>query len=192
LSGLGRLSLEDDPEEKILRLLGVYENFPESYHGIIQFHHRTSVKRFQEIILRALHKLSREEDLNLKFIPDVSNCKVNLDFGVADGTAFNYLNPEVLDASLKTVLSAMLSTLDFICVVRYYQRDGEGYRPLKFDYYLLRFLFHDMGVDLQVFHERGTRRLSIEDLSAVIMERFDGELLKRKMPKISVDYTRTL
>ena len=49
-------------------------------------------------------------------------------------------------------------------VARYYvSRDGRD-RPLRFDYYMLRFLFGHGSVELRVFHEKGTRRLSIEDL----------------------------
>jgi len=173
-------------------LLGRFENFPEIYHGIVQLRHQSPSKKLQEIILQALHNLSREEELDLSSIHAVSNCKVNLDFGIADGGTFNYLDKEILSASLETVSRQALPMLDFLCIARYYKRDGAGHRPLKFDYYLLRFLFYDGNLDFQIFHERGIRRLSTEDLSTVIIDRVEKELLENGLQKITVEYARTL
>jgi len=174
-------------------LLGRFENFPEIYHGIVQLRHQSPSKKLQEIILQALHNLTREDGFVFPSIQAVSDCKVNFDFGIADGATFNYLKGEMLNASLETVLKDALPVLDFICVVRYYRKDGRGcYKPLKFDYYLLRFLFHDENVDFQIFHERGTRRLSIEDLSTTIINMVDEGLSENGLPKITVEYARTL
>lgn len=173
-------------------MLGIYENFPENYHGIIRFRHQAPARRLQGIILQSLQKLGQEGDPVFSTLPSVSNCKVDLDFGVADGRIFDYLSEETLDASLKTVSKDALPMLDFICIVRYYKRDAEVYRPLKFDYLLLRFAFYGGSVDFQIFHERGTRRLSIEDVSTIIISKIDKGLVENGLPEVTVEYARTL
>jgi len=174
-------------------LLGRYENFPEMYHGVIRFHHQTSEKKLQEFIIKALHDLGQEGGFDFPTIHAVSDCEVEFDFGIADGAIFNYLDRETLTTSVKTISEYALPVLDFLGVVRYYKKGStRDRRPLKFDYYFLRFLFHDGSVDFQIFHERGTRRLSMEDLSAIIIKRVDRELSEVGLPKVTVEETRTL
>lgn len=174
-------------------MLGRYENFPEMYHGIIRFRYQVPTKKLQEIVLHVLYELNNEgKGFNLPSIHAVSDCKVNFDFGIADGMTFSYLEKETLTACSEIVQKDELPVLDFICIVRYYKKDGRDRRPLKFDYYLLRFLFYDETVEFQIFHERGTRRLSIEDLLKIIFNRFEKELTENELPKITVEHMRTL
>lgn len=174
-------------------MLGTFENFPENFHGILRFHHRGPLKKLQVNLLQALHSLSREEGLDLSSIHAVSDCRVNFDFGIAEGATFNYLSRDMLSALIEAISKRALPVLDFLCVARYYRKDGRGsYRPLKFDYYLLRFLFYDKNVDFQIFHERGTRRLSIEDLSKVIISRVDQELSEDGVESTTVEDVRML
>ena len=174
-------------------MFGRYENFPEIYHGVVRFHHQTSLKKLQEVIIKALHSLGQDRRLEFPLVHAVSDCKVEFDFGIADGAIFNYLDKEMLTTSLKTVLKYTLPVLDFIGVVRYYGNGRKrNRRPLKFDYHFLRFLFYNESAEFQIFHERGTRRLSIEDLSAVIMARIDKELSQNGLPRMAVEDKRTL
>jgi hypothetical protein len=54
---------------------------------------------------------------------------------------------------------------------------------LKFDYYLLRTLYSKGGFEIQVFHERGPRYISPEDLTLFIFnkanEGADRKILKK-------------
>lgn len=168
-------------------MFGRFENFPNTYHGAVQLLYQFSSQKLQLAILEALHNLILEEKPAFPSVPAVSGCKVNFDFGIAEGATFSYLDEEILNDSLKIVSQGALPVLDFFCVVRYYRRSGRGvYRPLKFDYYLLRFLFYEGGVDLQVLHERGTRRLSIEDLHIIVVNRVGRVLSERGLPEIAV------
>jgi len=172
-------------------LLGKFENFPETYHGLVRFRHQISPRKLQEALIKALHDLSREAAY-LSTIHAVSDCRVEFDFGIADGLIFNYLDCEMLSTALGTVSKHEVPILDFLGVVRYYKKgSGKKLRPLKFDYYLFRFLSYDESVDFQIFHERGTRRLPIEDLSSIIIRRVNKGLVEEGLPKISVEQTGT-
>lgn len=175
-------------------LLGRYENFPEIRHGIVRFLHNIQTRELQRSIIKALHELTlRRRSFKLSSVPSVSNCKVLFDFGIADSLTFNYLDEEVMKLSLEAVSREALSTLDFICIVRYYRRiSTRRYKPLRFDYYIIRFGFYDGRGDIQVYHEKGTRRLPIDDLITLIIRRVNRELVGSKHPKITVEHKRTL
>ena len=173
-------------------LLGRYENFPEVIHGVAQFTHRLSVRKLQQAILHALHRLN-QQTCNLDAIAPFSSLKyeVSFEFGVAEGTTFNYLDHEELDRLQGDILERALPVLDFLCVVKYHIRE-EKRVPLKFDYHLLRLMFQRRSVQLQIFHERGTRRISLEDLITFITKCIKDELSQRQLRPLSLKYSRTL
>lgn len=102
------------------------------------------------------------EDVSIPTVPDG---KVIFEFGLADDEKFNfnYVDREEVKKALDS-LSKAPDTLDFFCVIRYYQVKGEKRQALKFDYYLLRTMYEKELFELQVFHQRGPRYLSPEEL----------------------------
>jgi len=161
-------------------LLGRYENFPEVVHSVARFTHQSTEERLQQAILRALHRLNQATH-NLTVISPFSapRCEVSFEFGVAEGLTFNYLDREELERFQKSIKKEAPPTLDFFCVVRYHILK-EGRRvPLRFDYHLLRFVFNRNNVEVQVSHERGTRRVSLEDLTNFLIGQIRGELPRR-------------
>ncbi len=172
-------------------MLGRYENFPEVVHSVARFTHQSRERKLQKVILRALHRLNQEKsDLNTISSFSTPRCEVSFEFGVAEGTIFNYLDREELERFQKSVKKEAPSTLDFFCVVRYHTLK-EGRRvPLKFDYHLLRFRFYKKGVELRVAHERGTRRVCLEDLINFIAKCLDAELSKARMKPLKLEYLR--
>jgi hypothetical protein len=54
--------------------------------------------------------------------------------------------------------------------------------PLRFDYYMMRFIFNKDSMEIQIFHERGPRYISPEDITdfigGKINERFSKKILK--------------
>ena len=160
-----------------LGLLGHYENFPTVIHNVSRFTHQSTEKKLQKTILHVFHRLNQEKyDLNALSPFFSAKCEVSFEFGAAEGVVFNYLDEEELKRFQESITKEALPTLDFFCVVRYHALK-EGRRvPLKFDYYLLRFVFQGNGVEMQISHERGTRRVSLEDLSNFIIEQINKEL----------------
>ena len=73
--------------------------------------------------------------------------------------------------------------MDIFCAIRYYKKvQDEKKRPLRFDYYMLRFLFNKNTVEMLVLHERGPRYVSPEEiitfLANKINEAFSKKVLK--------------
>ena len=106
--------------------------------------------------------------------------------------AFNFLDEKELEKYLKYISKKELQTLDFFFVIRYHSTSERGKRiPLRCDYHLLRFMFHKNGVELRIAHERGTRRVCLEDLVNFIAKRVDEELPKKRLTSLKPEYLRT-
>jgi len=73
-----------------------------------------------------------------------------------------------------------LRIMDFFCAIRYYK--GEKKSALKFDYYLLRTIYNKGILEIQVFHKKGLRYLSPEDLTLFIINK-TNETSSRKILK---------
>jgi len=161
-------------------LLGHYENFPDVIHSVAKFTHQSTEKKLQQAILRALHRLNEEKhDLNTISPFSTPECEVGFEFGVAEGITFNYLDEEELERFQRGIRKEAPPTLDFFCVVRYHTLKEGRRRPLKFDYNLLRFISHGNNVEVQVSHERGIRRVPLEDLTNFIIGQIREELSRR-------------
>jgi len=164
-------------------LLGRYENFPENVHAVALFDYQDSAKEVQKAILCALHQLNHERyDLDAVTPYLKQKCEVGFEFGVAEGFDFNFLDQKELDQCLRSVAEKELQTLDFFFVVRYHIiREGSKRVPLRFDYHVLRFSFQESGLELRIRHERGTQRVTLDDLTAFIAKRINAELSQRQL-----------
>jgi hypothetical protein len=159
-------------------LLGRYENFPENVHALALFDYQDSAKEVQQAILCALHHLNHERyDLDAVTPYLKQKCEVSFEFGVAEGFEFNFLDQKELDQCLRGVAEKELQTLDFFFAVRYHIiREDSKRVPLRFDYHVLRFIFQESGLELRIRHERGTQRVTLDDLTAFIAKRINAEL----------------
>ena len=173
-------------------MLGRYENFPDTVHSVARFTHQSTERKLQQAILRALHRLNQERrDLNTISPFSKPRCEVSFELGVAEGITFNYLDREEFERFQKSIKKEAPPTLDFFCVVRYHALKKGRRIPLRFDYHLLRFMFHKNGVELRIAHERGTRRVCLEDLVNFIAKRVDEELPKKRLTSLKPQYLRT-
>ena len=175
-------------------MLGRYENFPEVIHGIAGFAFKSSVRKVQQAILRALHQLNHDvcglDAVTSHLPPDI---EVSFEVGVAEDVEFNYLDKEELDRFQKNMVEKELPVLDFFYVIRYYTVNERGNRiPLKFDYHLLRFVFQENSVEMRICHERGTQRVPLEDLITFTTKRINEELSKKRLKPLNLEYSRTL
>jgi hypothetical protein len=112
-------------------------------------------------------------------IPTIPNGQVIFEFGIAEEGNFNYLNPEEAKRTLAVVAKGQVAALDFFCSIRYYRIRGGERQALKFDYYMLRNLFGKGTFEVQVFHERGPRYLSPEELVEFMVKGINGSLNKK-------------
>jgi len=164
-------------------LLGRYENFPETVHAVVLFDYQDSAKEIQKAILCALHNLNHERyDLDAVTPYLKQKCEVSFEFGVAEDFDFNFLDKNELDQCLRSVAEKELQTLDFFFAVRYHIiREDSKRVPLRFDYHVLRFSFQESGLEMRIRHERGTQRVTLDDLTAFIAKRINAELSQKQL-----------
>jgi len=116
---------------------------------------------------------------------------LNFEFGVAEENAFNFLDKEELDRLHKSLdeTKEPLRMLDFFCATRYHTTTQNGKRKaLKFDYVLLRFIFHRRTMQLFLVHERGTQRIPLEDFASFLTNRINRELSKTQQKPLTIRY----
>lgn len=160
-------------------MLGFYEDFPAFPHAKADFTCAASVKTLQEAILTTAYSLNKQEyDLNA-IAPTEISCKIGFEFGIAERASFNYLDREEMERFRKSLTKKeTVFNADFLCIVKYHVTDGEKRQPLKFDNYMLRFIFRKPQMQLRVFHEKGTQRLSMEELIEFLTKQVNAELKK--------------
>ncbi|HSQ53511.1 MAG TPA: hypothetical protein VLM82_03610 [Acidobacteriota bacterium] len=175
-------------------MLGRYKNFPENVHSVASFGHQNSTKDVQKAILSAFHRLNNEVcDLD-EITPFLTQkCEVGFEFGVAKDIDFNFLDQKEVDECLKFVDENELKKLDFFFVVQYHLVKEDGKRvPLRFDYHVLRFIFQGSGLEMRIRHEKGTQRVTPDDLAAFIIEKINTELSQRQLsPLLSGAFEKT-
>jgi hypothetical protein len=167
--------------------LGFYENFPTGIHRIDTFTSTLSNKLLQQKLIQVFYEANRREFTFEEVAnPTVPQGKVIFEFGVAETGNFNFIDEEELKKTLEFLTKERLVRMDFFCSIRYYKSKNEKKTPLKFDYYMLRTIFSKDALEIQVFHERGPRYISPEDLITFIYNKINEassknrKVLKRK------------
>lgn len=175
-------------------MLGRYDNFPHVIHGTARFTLLLSPEHVQQAILEVTHQLNHQIYCLTDFSPFLkSNCQVSFEFGTAEGTTFNYLDNEELEKFQKRIETRHLRIIDIFCVVRYHALQASGRpTPLRFDYNMLRFTFSRKTMELLVSHQRGNRRISMEDLITFLMKKITEKLEEKAQKALVLKYLRTL
>jgi len=167
-------------------MLGLYENFPENIHRIENFTSLLSSKKLQQRLIQVLHEINcktfRFEEIAYPTVPE---CTIIFEVGIAEAKNFNYIDEEEIKRVLTALRRATFQTMDFFCAVRYYK--GAAKAPLKFDYYLMRFVFGKDSVEIQVFHERGPRYISPEDIVTFLVNMVNEASARKFLKKIEAD-----
>ena len=169
-------------------MLGFYENFPLNIHRIEAFHTSLSTKRLQRRLIQVLHDLnSRTFSFEEVACPTVPKCTIIFEAGLAEAKTFNYIDEEETQKVLSALRKAPFKTMDFFCAIRYYKGTAENKAPLKFDYYLIRLVFGKNSVKIQVFHERGPRYISPEDIIIFLANETNKISSRRTLKRVEVE-----
>jgi hypothetical protein len=104
--------------------------------------------------------------------------------GLAEAKSFNYIDEEETKKVLSALRKAPFQMMDFFCAVRYYKGAAEKRAPLKFDYYMIRVVFGKNVVEFRVFHERGPRYVSPEDMVAFLVNKVNATSSRKILKKI--------
>lgn len=124
------------------------------------------------------------KDLKLEEVADplVPQCTVIFEFGIAKSDIFTYLDSAETSKILKAIDKKPFCVIDVYCAVRYYKWQNEKRTPLKFDYYMIRFRFNKKTLETLVFHEKGPRYITPNDILNFIVAKVN-ETFSRKVVK---------
>ena len=148
--------------------IGFYENFPVNIHRYDKFNSTLSSKQLQKKLIQVLKDVNgKEYGFEEIANPTVPGGRVIFEFGLAESGDFNYIDEEEVKKTLSLLIKERLHSMDFFCSIRYYKGSGVNRSALKFDYYMFRTIFSKDILEVQVFHERGPRYLSPEELTDV-------------------------
>jgi hypothetical protein len=162
--------------------LGFYENFPPNIHLVESFNSTLSSKQLQQRLIQVLYEINKKEfSFEEAANPTIPECKLIFEFGLADAESFNYIDGEEVKKVLNVLGKEHLRTMDFFCAIRYYK--GEKKRALKFDYYLLRIVYSRGILEIQVFHKKGPRYISPEDLTMFIFNKTNAASNRKILKK---------
>ncbi|MGE5574564.1 MAG: hypothetical protein ACM3UL_00360 [Ignavibacteria bacterium] len=140
-----------------------------------------SNKQLQQKLIQAFYEANGKEfTFEQVTNPTVPQGKVIFEFGVAEEGNFNFIDKEELKKTLDFLGKDRLASMDFFCSIRYYKSSGEKRIPLKFDYYMLRTIFAKDTFEVLVFHERGPRYISPEELTSFIYNKLNDASSKSK------------
>jgi hypothetical protein len=166
-------------------MLGFYENFPVNIHRTDNFTSPLSSKKLQQRLIQVLHKINRETfSFEEIAYPTVPECTIIFEIGIAEAKSFNYIDEEETKRVLTVLRKETLRLMDFFCAVRYYKGSGEKKKPLKFDYYMMRTIFGEKTMEVQVFHERGPRYISPEDIVAFLVNEINKTSARRILKRV--------
>ncbi|MEJ2241789.1 MAG: hypothetical protein P8Y18_06575 [Candidatus Bathyarchaeota archaeon] len=170
-------------------MLGEYRNFPKNIQGIARFEYRDPTRSIQKAILFTFHKLNQE----ISNCFDVTsyldqNCEIGFEFGIADGTDFIFLDNKELERCERNLSENDWNSLDFFIIIRYYRIKMDNKRiPLKFDSHIIRFIFYKDFLELQIRHEKGPQRISLDDFADFMAGKINSELSRRKLSPILLE-----
>jgi hypothetical protein len=167
-------------------MLGFYQNFPINIHLTETFTSTLSRRKLEQIIAQVFQEINSQtfsfEEIGNPTVPD---CTVIFEFGIADADGFSFLNEEEAKKLQSVLASESMQVMDWFCGVRYYKNVKGKKSPLRFDYYMIRMNFGEKKEPLEilVFHERGPRYISPDDIVAFIENKINQtstrKILKR-------------
>jgi hypothetical protein len=164
---------------------GLYDNFPENLHRIDNFESSVPKKKLQQKLIETLHEMnSREFSSEETGQPALHGCTIIFEAGAAELKSFSFIDDEEAKKLQKALEKLPFQVLDFFFAIRYYKNDAEKRTPLRFDYYLLRTVFGENSMEMRVFHERGPRYISPEDLVTFMVDKINGKLTKKLLKRI--------
>lgn len=163
-------------------MLGTYENFPEKIHKTAYYTFSSAIKRLQQTLMQTFRE-ANGKTFNLENIadPSVPQCSVIFEFGIAEDDNFNYLDDDEMNKAIRIIQKKPFQLADFFCAIRYYKIQNKKTTPLRFDYYMIRLVFNKNSMETRIFHERGPRYMSPEDIIKFVENELNKKLPKGKL-----------
>jgi len=151
-------------------MLGFYDNFPVNIHRTEKFTSALSNRALQQKLVQVFREInSKTFSFDEIVHPTLPDSTIIFEMGLAEGNSFNYIDRKETKKVCSALRKDALRMIDLFCAIRYYKSIAEKKRPLRFDYYMIRMAFSGNTVEIQVFHERGPRYLSPEDITSFLV-----------------------
>lgn len=169
-------------------MLGRYDYFPENVHYVTFLSSVSHVDKIQQTAIKAILKLNSRSSENRKQIASVSDLIVTMEFGIAEGTDFTFVDIEEKDRIQKTIKVSPFQTMDFICAIRYQKSIGNKKSSLRGDYHMIRLVFGKKSLEARAFHERGPRRITPEEIVDLIVDEINDHGKKKLLKPLETDF----
>src|SRR4030067_3434774 len=167
-------------------MLGTYENFPDNIHIRASFTSTLPDQKIQQKLVQTLHEANRKSFLFEEIgHPAMHDCTTIFEVGIAETTGFNYVNDEEAKTVMNVLKKQTFQIMDFLVAIKYYKIVAKKKSPLRFDYYMVRFVFNESNsIEVQVFHEKGPRYSSPEDIVEFIENEVNGTSTRKILRKV--------
>jgi hypothetical protein len=111
--------------------------------------------------------------------PTIPGCTVIFEVGIADYNSFTFIDEDEMEKVLTILKKEPFGVMDFFCAIRYYKDYASNKKPLRFDYYIARFVFGESIMEVQIFHERGPRYFSPKDVVVFLVDRINEKSARK-------------
>jgi len=181
--------------ERIPVSLGIYSSFPALIHGDVILTHDVNVMVLQECVIQAISKVNMERIETALSIADRSGYfagETRFEVRIAEGSSFRSLKPTMKRRLIEYLrVRGEFSTFDYSLTVRYRIKDDMRH-SLHCDKYVVRHLFFEDQMEIQLFHEKGIRRLNPDEVITMLVKRINDELGKRNEHELKIEKMRAV
>jgi len=174
---------------------GHFSNFPSMIHGTAKISHKTSSLRLQRVIAEVLRELNGYKTAQILSVASRSGRypgETAYEVGVADDLDFHYLDDETYARLVKRLKSRrVFQALDVLIIVLYHYFKKEKWIPLNFDHNIIRFTFKKGELNAYLFHVKGIRRMPLDDLLNLVIDKIKGKMAKNRLKTFKVEFLKT-
>jgi len=175
--------------------LGIYSSFPTLIHGDAILTHDVDVTVLQECVVQAISRMNMETVETKLSIADRSGYfpgETRFEIRIAEGLSFRYLYPRMKRKLIECLRArGELSTLDYSLTIKYRIRDDMRH-SLHCDRYIVRHLFLEGQMEIQLSHEKGVRRLNPDEVITMLVKRINDELGKGNKRQLKIEKIRAV
>lgn len=176
--------------------LGVFTNFPTIVHGIGEAFHNDPLYKIQQATITALKELNNYREPYPLSVSGKSGTYIGtlgFEIGVADDIFFNYLDDETVQRLCKLLNPRRnYRLLDFLIIVTYHYTQQKKRIALNFDHFHLRLIFTKRRMEGRLFHNKGTRRIPIDEMLNRIFDQIRKSMIRSSLGSLTVKRMKTL
>ena len=181
--------------ERISTSLGIYSSFPALIHGDAILIHDVNLAVLEECVVQAISRMNLEKIETALTVADRSGYfpgESEFEVRIAEGSSLRRLSSRVkrrIIEHLKAI--GEFSTFDYSLTIRYKIKDNVKH-SLHCDKYVVRNLFFENQMEIQLFHEKGIRRFNPDEVITMLLKRINDELGKGKHSQLKIKRMRAI